>query len=308
MELGPRCSLVSADVGEPLPGTAPVAAAWLLVEQPGPWGREAPTQSHLPGEVAHPLAAAAAAAGVRLGLVRRPGRHPDRGAPRSVFLAFTRPGASALRLLRMRDPRELLDLDLTRLATQGPGSVGEPSPPVLAVCTNARRDRCCAIGGRPLAAHAAAAFGGADAGRVWETSHLGGHRFSPTAVVLPQGSVHGRLTDPQAVDLLVAADAGRLAAHGYRGRSAFSKPAQVGEALVRAKLGIEGVDDLDAASVWDAGGDGGPGWLVEVTHRDGRRWTVAVHEVESAQARPESCGKPAVALRSLLPSRLQQVT
>lgn len=302
MELGPRCSLVSAEAGEPLPGTAPVARAWLLVEQPGPWGREAPTQSHLPGEVAHPLAAAAAAAGVRLGLIRRPGRHPDRGAPRSVFLAFTRPGATALRRLHVRDARELLDLDLAALAAHGPGEVGEPNPPILVVCTNARRDRCCAIGGRPLAAHAAAVFGGPDAGRVWETSHLGGHRFSPTAAVLPQGSVHGRLTDTQAVDLLVAADAGRLAPHGYRGRSGFSRPAQVGEALVRTTVGVTGVDDLDVSAVETDGG-----WQVDVTHLDGRRWSVPVREVESAQLRPESCGKPAVAVRALRPGPLRQI-
>ena len=41
------CSVLSRELDEPLAGTGAVAAAWLLVEQPGPWGRAAVTASRL---------------------------------------------------------------------------------------------------------------------------------------------------------------------------------------------------------------------------------------------------------------------
>lgn len=99
-------------------------------------------------------------------------------------------------------------------------------------------------------------------GRVWETNHLGGHRFAPTAVLLPFGTVYGRL--------------GRYRGRGLRGsgkgsvrsgRTTFSRPGQAAEAAVRVATADEYLDNIDVVSV-----DQHPaGWNVVVAHRDGRR-------------------------------------
>ena len=53
------------------------------------------------------------------------------------------------------------------------------------VCTHGVRDTCCGAQGTRLAA----ALPGLGAGvRSWRTSHTGGHRFAPTALVLPEGT------------------------------------------------------------------------------------------------------------------------
>ena len=39
------CSLESRAAAEPLSGTAPYARAWIIIESPGPWGREAVADS-----------------------------------------------------------------------------------------------------------------------------------------------------------------------------------------------------------------------------------------------------------------------
>ena len=59
-------------------GDSPTATAsptqrWLLIEQPGPWGRDALTESRVDPQVAGELARRSRAEGVRLLLVRRPG-------------------------------------------------------------------------------------------------------------------------------------------------------------------------------------------------------------------------------------------
>jgi hypothetical protein len=278
------CASAAAEWAEPLRGTAASAGAWLLLEQPGPWGAKALTRSHLDPGVGRALEARAAAAGLRVGLIRRPGRHSDDhhpGKPRSVFLAGTFPGGSEVRTLRITDPAQLLELDLTSAET------GEPyaGDPLAFVCTNGRRDRCCALLGRPLAEELAASGYGA----VWETTHLGGHRFAPTMLVLPYGYAYGRLSAFTAKEVLEATREGRMLPEPCRGRSTWDRPGQAAELAVRELAGETAAEALTVCR-----SDGAQ----RVRHRDGRVWEVEVTAVECTPPRPESCGKaPAGPLR-----------
>lgn len=277
-----QCSTLSLAVGEPTIGTAPVAAAWVLVHQPGPWGREAVTESRLDHDIGRDLTDRARRAGVRTGLIRRPGRRQDSAG--TVLLASTIPGATWLATLRLRSPDDLARLDLDALAAGRAPNDAEPVPgPVLAVCTNGKRDTCCAVGGRPVAAAASAA----QPGRVWETSHLGGHRFAATAVLLPQGLVHGRLDADAATALLREADVGRMTLRGLRGRSTWSPAGQVAEAEVRR---VTQLTELDAVrSVRDEPLDDGS-WHCHVSLADQTAWTVRVRPTPPGPSRPTSCG------------------
>ena len=173
--------------------------------------------------------------------------------------------------------------------------------PLLLVCTNSRRDRCCAIEGLPLAEGLAA---GQHAARVLEVNHLGGHRFAPTAMLLPSGNVFGRLSTAAATEVLDAAATGRIGAMSLlRGRSSAAPPAQSAAIAVRLAHDVDGLDDIDvlrrvgehAAPVpLSYVGEDGVADL-EVRHVDGRAWTVRVRRATSALPdRAESCGKAAV--------------
>ncbi|MGH8774194.1 MAG: sucrase ferredoxin [Jiangellaceae bacterium] len=290
------CSRVSLSLDEPLAGTAPEATSWIVVEQPGPWGRKALTQSHLDPVLGAALETAAHAHGARVALVRRPGRHPDTGRrrPRRVWVASARPGMTWLLGGEVDDVEALGalawsglesgDQELVRASIHG---LKPETEPLLLVCTNGRRDVCCANYGRPLAL----AMHGRLPDRVWETTHLGGHRFAPTAVVLPFGVAHGRLDVDGAVQLVEQARAGRHVGIGYRGRSTFSRPGQAAEAAVRDGAGVDGFDDLDVATVEQRAASS---WRVVVAHRDGRRWSVDVRARPLDPPRPESCGAAAV--------------
>jgi hypothetical protein len=277
-----RCSRLSATVGEPTAGTAPAALGWIALEQPGPWGREAATDSHLDPDLGRELSDRAAAAGARLALMRRPGRHADTDGGRTVWLSGAVPGAGTLYRATVADPADLLRVDLAALVRGENPGLGEPvAAPILLVCTNGRRDACCALYGRPVAQALAARY----PGQVWESSHLGGHRFAPTALLLPGGYAYGRLSVESAARVLDAAAAGRLYLPGLRGRSSLERAAQVAEVAVREAVGI---DDGDALRITCH--DTGTG-AVTVEHGDGRAWRVPVVPVEHAVLRPESCGK-----------------
>src|SRR3954468_11281706 len=72
--LGPsRCSVQALARGAAPVATASLAQRWVLIEQPGPWGRDALEQSRFDPEVAPLLARRSRRENVRLLLIRRPG-------------------------------------------------------------------------------------------------------------------------------------------------------------------------------------------------------------------------------------------
>lgn len=285
------CSTVSHDLDEPVSGTAATARTWLLLEQSGPWGAKALTSSHLDPTLGRALEAAAQDTGVRVALIRRPGRHADSGTPttRQVYAAHTRPGKGWLRSARTREPRDLLGLDFAALGEGdhtgfdavlgGRPHVGDP---LALVCTNGKRDRCCALLGRPLAAELAAS--GVEG--AWEVTHLGGHRFSPTLLVLPYGYAYGRAEAHAVKQVLHSVQEGRIVVDGCRGSSGWERPGQAAELAVRTRAGEYAAEALTVVRTDGAA----PHWEVTVAHTDGRHWSVLVTQTASLPPRPESCG------------------
>ncbi|UUU25399.1 sucrase ferredoxin [Streptomyces sp. DSM 40750] len=307
------CTSASRHLDEPLAGTAATARTWLLLEQPGPWGVKALTSSHLDPALGRALEAAAEGTGVRVALIRRPGRHADRREVRErrVYVAHTVPGNVWLHSATTSDPEQLLGLDFAALGNGDPHTFGtalrgrpHTGAPLSLVCTNGKRDRCCALLGRPLAAELAAS--GVEG--TWEVTHLGGHRFSPTLLVLPFGYVYGRAEAHHVKEVLQGVREGRVVTEGCRGSSAWERPGQAAELAVRTETGEDAADALTVVRT-----DGtAPRWEVTVAHLDGRRWTVVVAQGASQPPRAESCGSalgsPArmdvVAVRELAPAAL----
>ena len=254
-----RCSVRALLRGDSPMATAPPAPRWVLVEQPGPWGRDALLQSRFDARVAPLLARRARAEGVRLLMVRRPGdRLTDSG--RRWAYADGRPGHERLWWSARAEDAELLDAPWD-------GSVGEPADgPTYLVCTHGAHDACCALRGRPLA-RALPAPGPAD---VWECSHLGGDRFAANVVVLPYGFYYGQVPDDGG-ELVAAHTHGRVALPWLRGRAGLPPPAQAAQHAARSALGLLGVDDLPVAGVrtLPAPDHGIERWVVRLAGPDG---------------------------------------
>ena len=298
-----RCSESSLAAAEQLAGSAPEAVAWVALEQNGPWGAKAFTASHLDPGVGREIEAAAAAHGARPVLVRRPGRHADdhvHPAGHRVLVAYTHPADTWLLDGTLAGPEELLNLDWAALRAGDRDAVRRslptlrPSPQAqLLVCTNGARDLCCAVVGRPVALAGAALR----PGRVWEVTHTSGHRFAPTAVLLPHGQTWARLSTELAVAALDAAARGQLPAELLgpvhdRGRSPLTAPAQAAESFVRQQIGE--IDLTALSTVPDADNGSAERVRSRVTHRDGRSWDVLATRTAAQGERPDSCGKAPV--------------
>lgn len=299
---GAGCAAGSLTAGEALAGSAPQAVGWVALEQDGGWGAKALTDSDLDPAIGRAMEERGAAYGVRPQLIRTPTKHVSGrlDGPRRVLVAHTRPGASWLLEGTIEDPAQVLDLDWEALGAGDRAAVLDSLPaleptdePHLLVCTNAKRDTCCAVLGRPVARDAWAAA----PGRVWETTHVSGHRFAATTVLLPSGYLHGRIDTEGALTALSDAEVGLvlpdIGAGGLRGRSTWSAPGQVAEVEVRRRTGEE---DMDALVVLSESPHGPDAVEVVVGHTDGRRWSLQLERVTSDTLRAESCGKDAVAL------------
>ena len=249
-----RCSVRALARGDYPVATAPPAQRWLLIEQPGPWGREALLESRFDAAVAPELAARARAEQVRLLLIRRPGGRPADSESRWAY-ADGRAGRAGLWW-----STRAADADL--LTSPWDGSVGEPATgPTYLVCTHGGHDACCALRGRPLA-RALPAPAPAD---VWECSHLGGDRFAANVLVLPYGFYYGQVPGDGA-DIVAAHERGEVALPWLRGRAGIPPAGQAAQQHARRELGLVGLEDLPVTGIRALTG---PGAEIE-------RWTVTM--------------------------------
>lgn len=255
------CSELSLAAAEPLAGTATQGTDWLLVEVRGAWGRDAIKDTGL-------------APSVRDQLTVYPGkavliRRPDRRGGGAVIRAEVREGGGRAIRNDLTSQEHLVVADLVSgAAIEGP---------VFLVCTHGRRDACCARLGAPLyealAQHVPPE-------RLWQASHLGGHRFAPNVVVLPHGIQLGRIPLDRVQEVVGTVTAGRIPLDLYRGRTLYSPSVQAAEIAARAATGWDEVDRLTLAA------DDGDRVTFSTPQGD---VTVRVEEREGPAA-PASCG------------------
>ena len=256
------CSDLCLASGEPLLGTAGQVDVWLLLEYRAVWRRKAVEDNDLAAATRQWLertVAAFAAAGqvARPQFIRRPERDD---AETTLFVArdgklfrFAKTGYDAI-----------ADLDVET------AHLDEVAEPQYFVCTNGQRDLCCARYGLPTYARLREAVGE----RVWQTTHVGGHRFAPNVLALPQGALYGRVFADDVPAFVSAVEAGSLSRQHLRGRSAYPPAAQVAEPQLEGVLGLESVDHEE----------------VTFQTRHGVR-TVRVRQAETPYQVIASCGK-----------------
>ncbi len=229
------CADAARDREDPLLGTAPSTRRWLLIEHPGPWPIDAVAGAGFPPGVHAELATAAKAARARILLIRRPGRRAPEQRDRAWAVSVGSAGTAWGRWRAPEDLREAAE------ALARPAADLEPSAdPLLLICTHGIHDTCCALRGRPVAAALARRWPQA----TWECSHVGGDRFAPNVIVLPDGVYYGNLDAAEAVQIVDDHLAGRVTAAFLRGMARYPPVAQAAVGEAHRQYGPLGVKDV----------------------------------------------------------------
>lgn len=124
------------------------------------------------------------------------------------------------------------------------------------VCTHGSRDRCCARFGKPIyhAARQIVAERSLPNLRIWEASHIGGHRFAPTAIDFPEGRYYGHLDAGSLADLLTRSNT-RSLNHCYRGSGLLPWAVQVLEKHLLSSCGWAWINNPMAGRILDSNAD-----------------------------------------------------
>jgi hypothetical protein len=231
------CSLRSLELDEPLFASATETQVYFLLEYPQAWGAKAFEESDLAEAVKAQLKQALKQVpAARLLMIKgRPGRRSPR--PR-FFAARLSDHQSTMYAFELGSYSDLLDLDLPALAAGSEIYASQlNTEPLYLVCTNGRRDPCCATHG-PAVFRSLSRMPGLN---VWQTSHVGGHRFAANLIYLPQGLFFGRLDSLSAEEVIAGLQRGELVLDHFRGRACYPEPVQAAEYYLRRHTGLSGI-------------------------------------------------------------------
>jgi len=282
------CAQRSRELGEPIAGSAvECTAVWIVLEHRGSWGAKAVPESDLPEAIkARLMGWQDQLPGARVQLVRHSGRAEG---PLRFWVGVSDLARPRLVTRTLPDAEALASLDLPAWvaalrAGEAVEGTEEVTEPLLLVCTNGRRDVCCAKLGVPVA-QALEALEGV---QTWQTTHLGGHRFAATLLQLPAGLCYGRVQPDEVRALAQAARDGTVyRLDRLRGRTALHAAEQAAEAIWRARTGRLEIDALARAEHRPHDQH----VVVTLYDRDDQPHEVRVEHRELGPSAPPSCGK-----------------
>jgi hypothetical protein len=266
------CSMQSLAVGEQLFGSTKQVSVYFLLEFDGRWEAEAFQDSAIHPLVKHWLQAALdTIPRSKVQLIRQQPRLAPTGI--AFYAALVREVNPVLYAFHVESESDLLALDLLALAAEDPTYDDHiRAEPLFLACTHGRRDKCCARRGIPVYEQLAQ-HGGAN---VWQSSHLGGHRFAANVITLPYAITYGRMTPETAAALIDATRAGHMVPTSYRGRASYPKVAQAAEYYLRQETGVTGLEAFHFAGSERLAGDE---WAVRfVDAENGAEHTVRMFE------------------------------
>ena len=224
-------------------GTAGNYSGFLLLEYPLPWPREAAEIKDL-----SEIASAAKALNVRLQAVV-----PEQpGVSRVTLYIWDGALSRYIGWERVAAQADVATPAGDLLAGDMVGAEAVEKTDVL-ICTHGARDRCCGASGTKLHMEARARGLGPTV-RIRRTSHLGGHRFAPTALLLPEGTSWAFLDYKALAQIVHRCGPVSEQLRRYRGCTGLDRPAA--QALERAVLAQVGWSLLDWKRTFTEAGAG----------------------------------------------------
>jgi hypothetical protein len=229
------CAIAAQRAAEDLIGTAGHYQTYVLIECPTPWSAEAFNSKSIPEALRQYIREIKATGSIQFLCINR----GTSALPAQA--AVTQAAITQIAVLiyeQFANGYRGYEFQLDNLEQVVPcledywqgRRIGQSiGPQDILVCTHGMRDKCCARFGQPFFREAkqAAEQGQLPNTRVWKVSHIGGHRFAPTAISLPDGRYYGRLTISALQAIVTRSGSVSQLCSFYRGWGLLPPPLQV---------------------------------------------------------------------------------
>jgi len=203
------CAVESRESGADMIGTAPEHQVYVAIECPPPW---TPSEIESPG-VPDNLRSLAADIGdnydhyqARFLLIAN---EQLRQQDLTRVLVFRKRATAAVGYERQEFHLPSIEAvaSLVRHVVMGEQETMHPSAVTsrdILICTHGSRDRCCSRFGAPIFHHARKRVDELklENTRIWQASHIGGHRMAPTAIDFPSARYYGYL-DKESIEAVL---------------------------------------------------------------------------------------------------------
>ena len=284
------CSTNSLVEGESLAATATHTRSWLLLQYEDAWEGKAFEASHLPQEVkTYLIEVQKLLEAPRLQLIK--GKTKTTSPHISFYVIRPNEDQPVMYRFQLEDYRDLLSLDIPAVLAGDPRYQSQQTTrSTFLICTNARRDPCCAHFGT-AAFHKLAEYQEKSMGKfdLWQTIHVGGHRFAPNMLYFPYGLYFGRMHPDHVKQVAARCLEGQLSMGYYRGRAEYREPLQAAEIYLRQQTGRLDIDAFHFSGLDNPEADL---WLVHFTEQsNGRQYQLALHLEKTGGKVLQSCGE-----------------
>ncbi|MDY7012114.1 MAG: sucrase ferredoxin [Cyanobacteriota bacterium] len=226
------CAEASRESGEEIIGSAPSHHTYILIECPTPWAEKALESKEIPQNLRE-LAAKLKKAQQSVRFILIYAKDRVEGNKKRVIVCHKKEGYSDGYSKRKFVVEDLADVapKLEKYLAGDRDEIEwvESLTQDILVCTHGSHDKCCARYGYPFYRQACdlAARLEMKNVRIWEASHIGGHRFAPTLLSLPEGRYYGALDADTFGDILQRTGNIDCLRRVYRGWGLFPLHVQV---------------------------------------------------------------------------------
>jgi hypothetical protein len=242
------CAIASREAREDITGSAPTHSIYVLIEHPYTWAaKEFESKMIPPNLKAWIETINQSKLPIRFLLFRGESSRP----PRTRVIIFHQPAGQirgyCKRELEVETIDQVMPLLQHALRKLELGIDCGNAARDIFVCTHGSHDRCCARFGYPFYRQACTIVQkmnarSLDPVRIWQVSHIGGHRFAPTLVTFPDGRYYGALDEAAFSAIVQRVGEIQCLQQVYRGWGILPQPIQAMEKEIILQQGWKWFD------------------------------------------------------------------
>jgi hypothetical protein len=243
------CSAYSLQVDEALFATASYNRIYFLLEYQDVWGEKALHDSLLPEPVrSYLISTQNEIPASKILLIKQHDQNPLVGI--TFYIAIVDDEFPRLYEFVLDSYQQILHIDVTGIFADPDRFQAQlTSKKLYLVCTHGRRDACCAKFGLPVIQSLEHQTQNNLDEFVWESSHVGGHRFAANVLLLPEGLLYGRLIPGDVTKLVRARKSRKVLLQNLRGNSGYPEIVQAADYYLRQQTRLMSMDSFKLIDV-----------------------------------------------------------